>query len=277
MGAVRRSKPSQTMTLVQQIFQSSLGRKYIAALTGAGLFFFLIGHLAGNLQVFGPPDLINGYAHFLKSKPLLVWAARLGLLACVGLHIYAVISLAIESKAARPVAYSGGSAYGSAWRSRYMLVSGLVILAFVVYHLAHFTALLPGINGFGDFSKLKTELKDAGEVPDVYAMMVLGFRVWWVTLFYLIAQALLFVHLGHGLSAMFQSLGLRNHVWWPRIQLFANVFSTALLIGYISIPIAITLGLGRDYSDRAKAGLNMPLGTTETQTPMVAVRQEEAK
>ena len=81
MGAVRWSKPSQTMTLVQQIFQSSLGRKYVAALTGAGLFVFLIGHLAGNLQVFGPPDLINGYAHFLKSKPLMVWAARLGLLA----------------------------------------------------------------------------------------------------------------------------------------------------------------------------------------------------
>ncbi len=277
MAAERRSKPSQTMTLVQQIFQSSLGRKYVAALTGAGLFFFLIGHLAGNLQVFGPPDLINGYAHFLKSKPLMVWGARLGLLACVGLHIYAVISLAMESKAARPVAYAGGAAYGSAWRSRYMLVSGLVILAFVVYHLAHFTALLPGINGFGDFSKLKTELKDAGEVPDVYAMMVLGFRVWWVTVFYLVAQALLFVHLGHGLSAMFQSLGLRNHVWWPRIQIFAKVFSTALLIGYVSIPIAITLGLGRDYSDRAKAGLNMPLGTTVTKTPMLAVRQEEAK
>jgi succinate dehydrogenase / fumarate reductase cytochrome b subunit len=263
------------MTLAQQILHSSLGRKYVAALTGAGLFVFLIGHLAGNLQVFGPPDLINGYAHFLKSKPLMVWGARLGLLACVALHIYAVISLAVEAKAARPVAYAGGSAYGSAWRSRYMLVSGLVILAFVVYHLAHFTALLPGINGFGDFSKLKTELKDAGQVPDVYAMMVLGFRVWWVTLFYLVAQALLFIHLGHGLSAMFQSLGLRDHVWWPRIQIFAKVFSTALLIGYISIPIAILLGLGRDYSDRAKAGLNMPLGSIETRTPLVAVRQDQ--
>lgn len=265
------------MTLVQQVFRSSLGRKYVAALTGAGLFVFLIGHLAGNLQVFGPPELINAYAHFLKSKPLMVWGARLGLLAILALHIYAVLSLAADAKAARPVQYAGGSAYGSSWRSRYMVVSGLVILAFAVYHLAHFTALLPGINGFGDFSKLKTELKGAGEVPDVYAMMVLGFRVWWVALFYIVAQVLLFIHLGHGLAAMFQSFGLRNHNWNPRIQLFAKFFSTALLIGYVSIPLAITFGLGREYAEGAKAKLNMPLGSTETKTPMVAVHQEEAK
>ncbi len=263
------------MTLAQQIFRSSLGRKYIAALTGAALFVFLLGHLAGNLQVFGSPDLINGYAHFLKSKPLMVWGARLGLLVCLALHVYAVLSLAADAKAARPVQYAGGSAYGSSWRSRYMVVSGLVILAFVVYHLAHFTALLPGINGFGDFRVLKTELKGVGEVPDVYAMMVLGFRVWWVALFYVVAQALLFIHLGHGLAAMFQSFGLRNHVWTPRIQLFAKAFSTLILVGYLSIPVAITFGLGREYAEQAtiKAGgaIGKPVGQTETPAaPMVA-------
>jgi succinate dehydrogenase / fumarate reductase cytochrome b subunit len=126
-----------------------------------------------------------------------------------------------------------------------MLVSGLVILAFVIYHLAHFTALLPGINGVGDFRKLTTVLH--GEtVPDVYATMVLGFQVWWVVLFYLVAQALLFMHLGHGVASMFQSLGFRNHVWWPRIQLLAKVASIAIFIGYAAIAVGLFMRVGID-------------------------------
>jgi len=226
------------------------------AVTGCALFLFVIGHLLGNLQVFGPPELINTYAHFLKSKPSLVWSARLGLLVCVALHIAAAVTLAALNKEARPEGYTGGSAYGSSASSRYMLVSGLVILAFVVYHLAHFTALLPGINGRGDFRKLTTILH--GEtVPDVYAMMILGFQVWWVALFYLVAQGLLFVHLGHGLAAMFQSVGFRNHVWWPRVQAFAKVASIALFAGYALIPASIFMRVvGAEYAEKASHQLS---------------------
>ena len=241
------------MSTVAGILNSSLGRKFVMAGTGGLLFLFVIGHLVGNLQVFGPPEMINNYAHFLKSKPTLLWCVRLGLLAVVTLHIITAVQLSVANKAARPVGYSGGEAYGSTWQSRYMLVSGLVIAAFIVYHLAHFTVLLPGINGVGDFSKLKTVLH--GEtVPDAYAMMILGFQVWWVVLFYLIAQALLFIHLGHGLSGMFQSFGLRNHVWWPRIQFFARAASIAIFIGYALIPISIYLRvIGADYIETKKA------------------------
>lgn len=246
------------MNLIERVWQSSLGKKYVMALTGAALFVFLIGHLVGNLQVFGPPELINQYAHFLKSKPLLLWGARLGLLACVGLHVASAMSLAALNKAARPEGYAGGSAYGASKASQYMLVSGLVILAFVAYHLAHFTALLPGINGMGDFRKLTATLH--GEtVPDVYGMMLMGFQVWWVVLFYVVAQVLLFLHLGHGLAALFQSLGLRNHVWWPRIQFFAKVASLALLLGYLSIPAAIFMRVvGYDYAQKARQQLADP-------------------
>ena len=225
------------------------------AATGASLFLFVVGHLLGNLQVFGPPELINTYAHFLKSKPALLWSVRLGLLALVGLHVITAVQLAIVNKEARPVGYAGGDAYGSTWQSRYMLVSGLVIAAFIVYHLAHFTVLLPAVNGVGDFSKLKTVLH--GEtVADVYAMMILGFQVWWVTLFYLVAQALLFIHLGHGLAAMFQSFGLRNHTWWPRIQFFAKAASIAIFIGYALIPVSIYMRVvGADYAKEKMAGL----------------------
>lgn len=233
------------MNLINRVWQSSLGKKYLMAVTGAALFAFVIGHLIGNLQVFGPPEMINRYAHFLKSTPELLWAVRLGMLACVALHIASAVTLSALNKGARPQQYAGKSAYGSTASSRYMLVSGLVIAAFVVYHLAHFTALLPGINGVGDFRKLTTVLH--GEtVPDVYAMMVLGFQVWWVVLFYLIAQAMLFMHLSHGVAAMFQSLGFRNHVWWPRIECFAKFASIALFAGYAAIAIGLFMRVGID-------------------------------
>ena len=243
------------MNLFSQIWNSSLGKKYIMALTGVALFGFVIGHLIGNLQVFGPPEMINSYAHFLKSKPGLLWGARLGLLVVVALHIASAVTLSALNKAARPEPYAGKSAYGSTVASRYMLVSGLVIAAFIIYHLAHFTALLPGINGTGDFRKLTTVLH--GEtVPDVYAMMVVGFQVWWVVLFYLVAQAMLFAHLGHGLASMFQSLGFRNHVWWPRVQGLAKLASLAIFIGYAAMPLAIFLRVvGNDYVEKRKYDL----------------------
>jgi succinate dehydrogenase / fumarate reductase cytochrome b subunit len=240
------------MSTVAGILNSSLGKKFVMAGTGGLLFLFVVGHLVGNLQVFGAPELINSYAHFLQSKPLMVWSARIGLLVLAGLHITTAVQLSQANKEARPVGYAGGAAYGSTWQSRYMLVSGLVIAAFVVYHLAHFTALLPGINGVGDFHQLRTVLHGEA-VPDVYAMMVLGFQVWWVALFYLVAQALLFIHLGHGLASLFQSFGLRNHVWWPRIQCFAQVASIAIFIGYALIPISIYLRLvGADYAEQKR-------------------------
>lgn len=243
------------MSTVAGIFKSSLVRKYIMAGTGGLLFLFVIGHLVGNLQVFGPPELINHYAHFLQSKPMLVWGARLSLLVIIGLHITTALQLTVANKAARPVGYSGGEAYGSSWQSRYMLMSGLVIAAFIVYHLAHFTALLPGINGVGDFRLLETELQGE-KVHDVYAMIVLGFQVWWVALFYIVAQAMLLIHLSHGLSSAFQSLGFRNHVWWPRIQIVTKAACIVIFIGYTVIPATIFLRMvGAEYAEKAKTEL----------------------
>lgn len=248
------------MSIVSGILNSSLGKKYLMAGSGALLLLFVIGHLVGNLQVFGPPELINHYAHFLQSKPAMVWGARLGLLALVGIHIATALKLTVENKEARPVGYHNPDPFGAKWRSRYMLMSGLVILAFIVYHLAHFTIRLPGINGVGDFTKLTTVL-DGHTVPDVYAMMILGFQVWWVVLFYLIAQALLFIHLGHGISSAFQSLGLVNHNWRPRIELLAKGVSIAIFIGYALIPVSIYLRVvGAEYADNVRAKITQSAG-----------------
>ena len=134
-----------------------------------------------------------------------------------------------------PAGSATGSSNGSVWK-----------------RMAPDGVSLPAVNGTGDFRKLTTVLH--GEtVPDVYAMMILGFQVWWVVAFYLVAQWMLFNHLGHGLASMFQSLGLRNHVWWPRVQGFAKLASIAIFIGYAIIPISIFLRIvGADYAEKAK-------------------------
>src|SRR5437667_8722564 len=110
------------------IFTSSLGRKYIMAVTGFVLFLFVVGHLVGNLQIFLGPEAINRYGHFLQSNVEFLWPVRIGLLVLVGLHIWSAIQLSVENKAARPVGYAGDPAAPAAsFASRTMLMSGLII------------------------------------------------------------------------------------------------------------------------------------------------------
>jgi succinate dehydrogenase / fumarate reductase cytochrome b subunit len=152
----------------------------------------------------------------------------------------AAVKLSAENKAARPVTYNTYKPVGSSYASRTMLMSGLIIAAFVIYHLLHYTALVQGINGSGtNFA----ELHDAQGRHDVYRMMVIGFRVWYVSLFYIVAMALLSLHLSHGVSAMFNSLGIRSKQWRPFIDGMAKLIAIVLLIGYCSIPIAVLTGL----------------------------------
>src|SRR6186997_2408599 len=101
------------MNIVSNIFSSSLGKKYIMAVTGFVMFLFVLGHLAGNLQIFLGPEALNKYGHFLQSNPELIWPARLGLLLMVGLHIWSAVKLSLENKAARPVAYAQFRPIGS--------------------------------------------------------------------------------------------------------------------------------------------------------------------
>src|SRR5512141_3264955 len=94
------------MNIITRIFQSSLGKKYIMAITGFFMFLFVVGHLVGNLQVFGGPEMINRYGHFLQSNLELVWPVRLILLTFLVLHIWSAIKLSLENNAARPVHYA---------------------------------------------------------------------------------------------------------------------------------------------------------------------------
>ncbi len=230
------------MSPIQKLFTSSLGKKYLMALSGALLFGFVIAHLLGNLQVFLGPEAINAYGHFLQSKPGLVWGARLGLLAIVGIHIWTAVKLSAENKAARPVAYANWHPTVATYASRTMFMSGLIIAAFIVYHLLHFTVKAP-VNFTGqDFHEMTYTL-DGQAVHDVYGMMITGFQQPLVAVFYLVAMALLCLHLSHGLGAMFQSLGLKNKVYSPVIDKAALVLSAAIFVGYASIPMAVLVGI----------------------------------
>lgn len=224
------------MNLARRILGSSLGKKYLMALTGLGMFVFTVGHLLGNLQIFLGAEAVNSYAEFLKSKPGLLWGARLGLLGAVGIHLWAAFSLLAANKAARPQGYANYTAKDASLASRTMAVTGVVILAFVVYHLLHYTAQTPGVNLTGkDFGALQ----DAKGRHDVYGMMILGFSQPVVSIFYLISVSLLSLHLSHGLAAMFQSLGIKHRAYALLIDRAALLAAGLLLVGYASIPLAV--------------------------------------
>lgn len=227
------------------MLNSSVGKKYLMAVSGAGLFLFVTGHMIGNLQLFLGPEALNRYAHFLQSLGELLWIIRFGLLGLLLLHIWSALSLAVENKAARPVDYSHGKpAFAASTASRTMMLAGIAIAGFIVYHLLHFTVRVESVNGT---EILFRELRTAEGHPDVYGMVVAGFSVWYVAVIYWVAVGALCLHLSHGAAAMFQSLGLRNHAWWPLLSKGALVWSVALFLGYAAVPGAVLLGLGKGY------------------------------
>jgi len=234
---------SRFMKIISHIFESSLGKKYVMAVTGFLLILFVLGHLVGNLQVFLGPEAINRYGHFLQSNYELVWPARIGLLILVGLHIWSAAKLSLENRQARPVGYAVYQPVGSTYASRTMLMSGLIVLAFVIYHLLHFTVQTQYINLTGQNF---TTFMDPEKRHDIFKMMVVGFNNGYVSAFYILGMALLCLHLSHGLSSMFQSIGWKNEAYRPLLDQGAKILAGLIFLGYTSIPVAILLGYGKE-------------------------------
>jgi succinate dehydrogenase / fumarate reductase cytochrome b subunit len=220
---------------ISEFCHSSVGRKMIVAVTGVILILFVIGHLLGNLQIFLGPEWINAYSQHLRDLGPLLWMIRLFLLTAVLLHIYFTILLAIENRRARPERYIEMNYVKASWASRHMVVSGLVVLAFIIFHLLHFTA-----RKFNpQFPLLKL---DPLNRYDVYSMMVYGFQNVYVSIFYILGLFLLTLHLTHGSSSTFQSLGFNNQRLTPKLTVGGRIFAWLLFIGYTSIPVAVLLG-----------------------------------
>ena len=231
------------MNILTNLFGSSLGKKYLMASTGLMLLLFVTGHLIGNLQFFLGSEAINAYGHSLHTTPGILWPARIGLLVLVALHVWSAITLSIENKSARPVAYlNNPSPLAASYASRTMLASGLIIASFIVFHLLHYTAQVRVVNLTG--SDFRTLLDVQGR-HDVFAMMVTGFSKPIVSGFYVLAVGLLSLHLSHGIGALFQSLGVKSKAWGLLIDRAGVVCAWAIFLGYVSIPAAVLLGYGR--------------------------------
>ncbi len=235
MAASAQSLRASPAGVLMRLWRSSLGKKYVMALTGVVLFGFVVGHMLGNLQIFAGPTQINEYADALKSNLPLLWGVRLALLAAVTLHIVAGVQLALANRRARPARYSKNKILDSTLANRTLIISGLVILAFVIFHLAHFTA------GVVDTSYLA--LRDVAGRHDVRAMMIKGFQNPFVSGFYIVSVGLLCLHLSHGVASAFQSVGARSKKTEQSFKRAALVVAILLFAGFASIPVAVLAGL----------------------------------
>lgn len=216
-------------------FQTSVGAKLVMAITGILLFLFVISHLLGNLLIFAGPEATNAYAKGLKDLGALLWVVRVGLLVVFLLHVGSALRLWRINQAARPEAYGVVNAIEATMASRSIVLTGLVVLAFVIYHLLHFTL---GVTDpeFLQFIDTKGRL-------DVYRMVITGFSSAPVSAVYAVAMILLGVHLSHGVSSLFQTLGINHPSYNNFIKRLGAVSAVIITAGFLSIPLAVLSGL----------------------------------
>ena len=220
-----------------RFYEAPIGKKAVMAVTGLVLFGYVIAHLLGNLQIYlSDPQQINTYAAALHNPAVagLLWTARLVLLLCVILHIVAAVQLWGQNRAARPVSYYKKADVPTSYAARTMRWSGVIIAAFVIFHVMHLTVgAIPGL--------------PAAELslnhPDARANVIHGFQNYAVSAFYIVAMILLCMHLYHGIWSMFQSMGLAHPRYTPSIKRGAAVIAILIAAGNISIPLAVMSGL----------------------------------
>lgn len=223
------------MTWVQEFWRSSIGGKTTMAVTGVLLFLFVIAHLLGNLQIFAGEKALNDYAKMLHDLGPLLWVARIGLLAIFVLHVLTAIRLSRANKAARPVPYAKEATVQASFASRSMLFSGLSLLAFVIYHVMHFTFRVVHVPA--------EYCPEAAKEADVKGMVIDSFSRPEVVLVYVSFQILLFLHLKHGLQSFAQTLGWRHARYTSMVQALSFVLAAAIAGGNILIALAPMLGL----------------------------------
>ena len=229
------------MSSLLQFLRSTVFTKIVMAISGLIIVGFLTGHMIGNLLMFAGPEKINAYALGLKNLGPLLWLVRFVMVAAFGLHIWSSIELASRNRAARPIPYEKKKSLKSTFASRTMLVSGLAILFFVIYHLLHYTfgIIQPGTYYAGGY-----RMESTGEiVHHVYNMVVAGFQNPFIALSYIIALIFMSSHVSHAASSAFQTLGISN----PNIKKITSklgpILAIIFLVGYLSIPIGVLSGV----------------------------------
>jgi len=204
------------------------------AITGLLMVVFLVGHLLGNLTIFSGRDGINAYADKLHQMPALVWGNRIVMGLAVIVHAVLAVKITMENRAAKPTKYAGQRYLRSTFAARTMIWSGLILGAFIAYHLLHFTV------------RVTPNLVLANDTVgrfDVYGMVLTEFKQIAIATIYVVGMVALFLHLTHGFQSTFQTLGLSNTVLLPKYGATGKVLSGVFLVGFVAIPLAILSGV----------------------------------
>ena len=231
------------MNRLLHFLNTTIGRKLLVALSGIFLVLFVIGHVVGNLTVYIGPSALNGYAHWLQENPLL-WFIRFGMLIIVSVHIALAIKVSLESIGARKQGYQSGRTIFQLLVDHRMMISGLLLLLFIIGHIAHLTL---GV-GVGEYFN---RVDERGFV-DVYARVVIGFKNPFIAWSYIVSMVLLAVHLKHSVRALFQTLGFFHENYFSFYELLSWAIAIFVFIGLCSIPFAVQF----DLIDAAQSTVN---------------------
>jgi len=215
---------------VMSLLTSNVGRKVLMAVSGLFMLTFVVAHLLGNSTIFVGPDWINSYAEHLHELPLLVWPFRVFMFAMLCIHVFFGITLTLENWGANPGKYAVSKRPRSSFAGRTMIWTGLLLLAFLVFHLLHFTfKVTPGV----------VQVLDGEGRLDVFSMMVAGLLNKKIAAFYIISMIVLFLHTSHGIQSFIQTLGLNNEKTLPKFSAIAKIVATVFLVGFSAIPVLI--------------------------------------
>ena len=218
-------------------WQTMIGKKVVMAVTGVVLVGFVIAHMLGNLKIFSGPDEINAYSRFLREVGTpalaygqLLWVVRIVLLTCVALHITAAVQLSRMSWAARPVGYKVKRNLETTFAGRMMRWGGVLLVAFLIFHLLHLTAGAVGFHA-GQFRHLAA-----------YQNVMAAFAVWPVALFYIVAMGALCLHLDHGIWSMLQTLGWNTARSERMLRTASRAIAIVVFVGFSSVPVSVLAG-----------------------------------
>ena len=230
-AALRANRPAKRIPP----WRSTIGLKVIMAASGAGLVLFVLQHMVGNLQVFAGPDVYNDYAAFMQGLGAIKWGARGLLLVALVLHVASAVALSRRNRAARPQAYSGGLATkATSVHARWMLGSGLVVLTYLAYHIAHFTLGVVHSEHFGAIDSLGRH--------DVYDNFVLSFQNPVITTLYCVANVALASHLAHAVTSTFRTLGISQARLKSPLAKVGPAIGVTVAAGNLAMPLACLLG-----------------------------------
>lgn len=215
------------------LLNNTVGRKVLMAITGQLMVLFVIIHMLGNSSIFLGPNGINAYAEHLHSLGFLVWIFRAVMATLLVTHVVLGIQISLENRAASPTGYAVNNKLSTTFAGETMLYSGLLLLAFIIFHLLHFTIrIIPGL-ALG---------VDAQGRFDVYSMMVSSFQHGFITAIYVAAMIVLFFHLSHGIQSFFQTMGWSDDKTRPVYMKASITTAMVLLLAYVAIPLSIIFG-----------------------------------